>query len=130
MSSLSFSDVFVYYHLIFSFTLGFFSSLSRSFTQELRWRKLRIVCRLCCFFFSLFMFFFFIHIYCNLQCNPVGWGHRIQQLHLCRGDETSLTSVLNMTFCNMMVRISPRVMWNVMHLLRCHYSIVHSDLQW
>ena len=35
---------------------------------------------------------------------PVGWGCRIHRLHLCRGVRPPLTSVLDMTLNNLMVR--------------------------
>ena len=58
---------------------------------------------------------------------PVGWGHTIHKLHLCRGGKTPPTSVLDMTLDNLMVRFQWFWSFGKCGALRhCHRSQVHS----
>ena len=62
---------------------------------------------------------------------PVSWGCRIHRLHLCRGVIPPLTSVLDMTLNNLMVRFQQ--CWSFGECgvpLHCHHSQVHSGLEW
>ena len=62
---------------------------------------------------------------------PVGWGCRIHWLHLCRGIRSTLTSVLDMTLNNLMVRFQQ--CWSFGECgvpLHCHCSQVHSGPEW
>ena len=68
-----------------------------------------------------------IHVYI---C-PVSWGCRIHWLHLCRGVSPPLTSVLDMTLNNLMVRFQQ--CWSFGECgvpLHCHCSQVHSGPEW
>ena len=61
---------------------------------------------------------------------PVSWGSRIHWLHLCRGVRPPLTSVLDMTLNNLMVRFQQ--CWSFGECgvpLHCHRSQVHSGLE-
>ena len=62
---------------------------------------------------------------------PVSWGWRIHWLHLCRGVRHPLTSVLDMTLNNLMVRLQQ--CWSFGECgvpLHCHCSQVHSGPEW
>ena len=78
---------------------------------------------------SNFMWYF-VHFetvhYPALSC-PVSWDCRIHWLHLCRGVRPPLTSVLDMTLNNLMVRFQQ--CWSFGECgvpLHCHRSQVHS----
>ena len=62
---------------------------------------------------------------------PVGWSCRIRRLLLCRGVRPPLTSVLDMTLNNLMVRFQQ--CWSFGECgvpLHCHRSQVHSVPEW
>ena len=62
---------------------------------------------------------------------PVSWGCRIHWLHLCRGVRTPLTSVLDMTLNNLMVRFQQCWSFGECRVpLHCHCSQVHSGAEW
>ena len=66
----------------------------------------------------------------SLSC-PVGWGCRIHRLLLCRGVRPFLTSVLDMTLNNLMVRLQQ--CWSFGECgvpLHCHRAQVHSGPEW
>ena len=62
---------------------------------------------------------------------PVSWGCRIHWRHLCRGVNPPITSVLDMTLNNLMVRFQQ--CWSLGECgvpLHCHRSQVHSGPEW
>ena len=62
---------------------------------------------------------------------PVSWGCRIHWLHLCRGVRPPLTSVLDMTLNNLMVRFQQCSSFGECGVpLHCHCSQVHSGPEW
>ena len=68
----------------------------------------------------------YIYIYC-----PVSWGCRIHLPHLCRGVRPSLTSVLDMTRNNLMVRFQQcRSFGEWVVPFYCPRSKVHSGPEW
>ena len=76
-----------------------------------------------CSFFPLFL--------TSLLDCPVSWGCRIHWLYLCRGVRPPLTSVLDMTLNNLMVRFQQ--CWSLEECgvpLHCHRSQVHSGPEW
>ena len=67
---------------------------------------------------------------CLFLC-PVSWGCRIHWLHLCRGVRPPLTSVLDMTLNNLMVRFQQCWSFEECRVpLHCHRSQVHSGPEW
>ena len=72
--------------------------------------------------------FFFLTIFLNC---PVGSGCKIYRLLLYRGVRPPLTSVLDMTLNNQMVRFQLyRNFGEGRAALHCYYSQVHSDPEW
>ena len=63
---------------------------------------------------------------------PVGWGCRIHRLLLCRGVRPPpLTSVLDMTLNNLMVRFQQCWSFGECRVpLHCHRSLIHSGPEW
>ena len=67
----------------------------------------------------------------QLSTYPVSWGCRIHWLHLCRGVRPPLTSILDRTLNNLMVRFQQCWSfgeWGVP--LHCHRSQIHSGPEW
>ena len=86
---------------------------------------------------SLFSFIFWDYYYSYIILTsqiiacPVSWGCRIHWLHLCRGVRPPITSVLDMTLNNLMVRFQQYWSFGECGVpLHCHRSQVHSGPEW
>ena len=84
------------------------------------------------FLVSIIIIFLFFYLLCHYRIIPVGLGCRIHQLHLCRGVNMlpPSMSILDMTLNYLMLRLQSWSSGKCGVPLHCHYSQVHSDLEW
>ena len=71
-----------------------------------------------------------IYIDTQIKSSPFGWNCRIHQLHLWRGVRPSPMSVLIMILDHLIARLQSWSFGKCGVPLHCHYSYVHSDLEW